>query len=32
VWRELRRIGALPLGEGAWVVPVVPAFADGVEG
>jgi hypothetical protein len=30
VWRELRRIGALPLGQGAWVVPDVPVFADGV--
>jgi hypothetical protein len=30
VWRELRRVGALSLGQGAWVVPDVPAFADGV--
>jgi hypothetical protein len=30
VWRELRRIGALSLGQGSWVVPDVPAFADGV--
>ncbi|HJQ48449.1 MAG TPA: Chromate resistance protein ChrB [Amycolatopsis sp.] len=30
VWRELRRIGALSLGQGAWVVPDVPVFADGV--
>jgi hypothetical protein len=30
VWRELRRIGALSLGQGAWVVPDVPAFAEGV--
>lgn len=30
VWRELRRIGALSLGQGIWAVPDVPAFADGV--
>jgi hypothetical protein len=30
VWRELRRIGALSLGQGAWVVPDVPVFAGGV--
>ena len=30
VWRELRRAGALSLGQGAWVVPGVPVFADGV--
>jgi hypothetical protein len=30
VWRELRRIGALSLGQGAWAVPDVPAFAEGV--
>jgi hypothetical protein len=30
VWRELHRIGALSLGQGAWVVPDVPMFADGV--
>jgi hypothetical protein len=30
VWRELRRIGALSLGQGAWVTPDVPVFADGV--
>lgn len=30
VWRELRRIGALSLGQGAWVVPDVPVFAAGV--
>jgi hypothetical protein len=29
VWRELRRIGALPLGQGVWAVPDVPVFADG---
>ncbi|MDQ0383072.1 Chromate resistance protein ChrB [Amycolatopsis thermophila] len=30
VWRELRRVGALSLGQGAWVVPDAPVFADGV--
>src|SRR5258705_12061717 len=30
VWRELRRIGALSLGQGAWVVPDVPVFAEGI--
>ena len=30
VWRELRAIGALSLGQGAWAVPDVPAFADGL--
>lgn len=30
VWRELRRIGALSLGQGTWTVPDVPGFADGV--
>jgi len=30
VWRELRRIGALSLGQGIWAVPDVPGFADGV--
>ncbi|KUM98372.1 chromate resistance protein ChrB [Streptomyces cellostaticus] len=30
VWRELRRIGALSLGQGVWAVPDVPVFADGV--
>ncbi|MFT2015788.1 Chromate resistance protein ChrB [Streptomyces sp. 796.1] len=31
VWRELRRIGALSLGQGVWAVPEVPVFADGVQ-
>jgi hypothetical protein len=31
VWRELRRIGALSLGQGAWVTPDVPAFAEGLK-
>ena len=30
VWRELRRVGALSVGQGAWVVPDVPGFSDGV--
>lgn len=30
VWRELRRIGAIPLGQGTWTVPDVPAFAEGL--
>jgi ChrB-like protein len=30
VWRELRRIGAVSLGQGTWAVPDVPGFADGV--
>ncbi|MGW6356787.1 Chromate resistance protein ChrB [Streptomyces sp. NPDC055092] len=30
VWRELRKVGALSLGQGIWAVPDVPAFADGV--
>ncbi|MFE5480950.1 Chromate resistance protein ChrB [Streptomyces sp. NPDC056527] len=31
VWRELRKIGALSLGQGVWAVPEVPVFADGVQ-
>ncbi|WOH20412.1 Chromate resistance protein ChrB [Paenarthrobacter sp. GOM3] len=30
VWRELRRIGAVPLSPGTWVLPVHPAFDDGL--
>ncbi|MDH6222015.1 Chromate resistance protein ChrB [Streptomyces pseudovenezuelae] len=30
VWRELRRIGALSLGQGIWAVPDVPVFGDGI--
>jgi DNA-binding transcriptional regulator PaaX len=30
VWRELRRVGAVPLGQGCWAVPEVPAVADKV--
>ncbi|MGN6103709.1 MAG: Chromate resistance protein ChrB [Kofleriaceae bacterium] len=28
VWRELRRIGAVPVTSGAWTVPDLPVFAD----
>lgn len=31
VWRELRKIGALSLGQGIWAVPEVPVFADGIQ-
>jgi hypothetical protein len=31
VWRELRKTGALSLGQGVWAVPDLPAFAAGVE-
>ncbi|WP_017242007.1 Chromate resistance protein ChrB [Streptomyces sp. SS] len=31
VWRELRKVGALSLGQGIWAVPQVPVFADGVQ-
>ncbi|MFF2779820.1 Chromate resistance protein ChrB [Streptomyces sp. NPDC058052] len=30
VWRELRKVGALSLGQGVWAVPDVPAFEGGV--
>jgi hypothetical protein len=30
VWRELRRVGALQIGQGVWAVPEVPVFAAGV--
>lgn len=30
IWRELRKIGALSLGQGIWAVPDVPVFGDGV--
>ncbi|MGI8415812.1 MAG: Chromate resistance protein ChrB, partial [Nakamurella sp.] len=29
VWRELRRIGALSLGQATWAVPDVPAVTEG---
>jgi vacuolar-type H+-ATPase subunit I/STV1 len=28
VWRELRRMGAVPAASGAWTVPDLPAFTD----
>jgi hypothetical protein len=31
VWRELRRVGAIQLGQGSWAFPVAPAFADVVD-
>jgi len=30
VWRELRKVGAVVLGQGVWAVPDAPVFADGV--
>ena len=30
VWRELRKLGALSLGQGVWAVPDLPVFAAGV--
>lgn len=30
VWRELRKIGALSLGQGVWAVPDAGVFADGL--
>ena len=29
VWRELRRFGAVPVGQGAWTAPDVPACREG---
>ena len=31
VWRELRRAGALSLGQGVWALPSTPAFGEAVE-
>ena len=31
VWRELRGLGALSLGQGVWAVPSTPAFTEGLE-
>ncbi|QTJ71431.1 chromate resistance protein ChrB (plasmid) [Rhodococcus sp. ZPP] len=31
VWRELRKVGALSLGQGVWAVPEVLVFAPGVQ-
>jgi hypothetical protein len=30
VWRELRRTGAVSLGQSVWLAPSAPAFADGI--
>ncbi|MFF7265084.1 Chromate resistance protein ChrB [Streptomyces sp. NPDC008159] len=30
VWRELRKVGAVPVGQGVWAVPDVPVFAGGI--
>jgi len=30
VWRELRKVGALSLGQGVWAVPELPAFEAGL--
>ncbi|MDJ0396561.1 chromate resistance protein ChrB [Rhodococcus sp. G-MC3] len=30
VWRELRRVGALSLGQGVWAAPDVPVFSGGI--
>ncbi|MFC5719427.1 Chromate resistance protein ChrB [Streptomyces gamaensis] len=31
VWRELRKVGALSLGQGVWAAPEVPVFAAGIQ-
>jgi hypothetical protein len=31
VWRELRRVGALSLGQGVWALPAAPAFDEGLD-
>ena len=31
VWRELRKVGALSLGQGTWAVPRAPAFTTGLD-
>ena len=28
VWRELRRVGAIQLGQGSWALPAVPAYTE----
>lgn len=32
LWRELRRIGAVPAASGAWTVPALPPFTEGLPG
>ncbi|MEB4613553.1 Chromate resistance protein ChrB [Leucobacter sp. M11] len=31
LWRELRKIGAVPAASGAWTVPAVPPFTEGLD-
>ncbi|MBW4042563.1 MAG: chromate resistance protein ChrB [Acidobacteria bacterium] len=31
VWRELRRIGAVPIGSGAWLLPAVEPFVEALD-
>ena len=31
VWRELRHVGAIPLGGGVWAMPAAPVFATGLD-
>ena len=31
VWRELRKVGALSIGQGAWAIPHVPVFNAGID-
>ncbi len=31
VWRELRRVGAVPVASGAWIVPALPAFTEALD-
>jgi hypothetical protein len=31
VWRELRRVGAIPLSGGVWALPAAPVFAAGLD-
>ncbi|WP_198145719.1 Chromate resistance protein ChrB [Frankia sp. EAN1pec] len=31
VWRELRRLGAMPVGSGVWAMPATPLFLDGLD-
>jgi hypothetical protein len=30
IWRDLRRTGAVSVGQSAWLAPAAPAFADGI--
>ena len=31
VWRELRRVGAIPVSGGVWAAPAAPVFAEGLD-